>query len=128
MAGKRSIGVTAFGLVAILLGALVAAGPIRELLTYELNLYVALGISAGMLLMVSGVFILRRRSWARWLFLGLMGGNTVLGLQGVYYGVPLAVVPGVEWIYWPAFLLLSLLPFVVAVYYFTRPYVKDQFK
>lgn len=126
---KPSIGVRVFGVSAILIGLLVAAAPISEfMIVYNLNIYVVLVLGAAILFVIAGVGVLKLKNWARVLLLCLLGLNMVMGLSGMYLGVPLAVVPGAEWVYLPTFLVSSLLPFAVALGYFARPKIRRQFQ
>lgn len=130
MEGKRpSIGVRVFVVGSILTGLLVSVAPLSEfLIAYELNIYIVLVLSTALLFVIAGVGMLKLKNWGRMLFLSLLGSNMLFGVQGVYFGVPLTVVPGVEGVYLPAFLALSLLPFAAAVLYFTRSKVRHQFR
>lgn len=131
MTGKRSIGVTLFGVSAIVLGLLTLLSEVMELIDVQDADYIGNSFYVVFLtqilyaftLILSGIFILKLRNWARILFLLFMGLRLFQGMAGLYSNRHsfLAVML-------PLFLVFNLLLFIISLYFFTRPKVKTQFK
>ncbi len=125
---KRSLGVTVFGALSMFLGGSMLWGFVSEfMILYLLDAFVVMRALAAIGFIISGLFIFQLHNWARLLFLFLMGLNVYTALHGVYFGTPVAVIPGKEGLYVPMFFLIALLPFCITLYFFTRPSVRAQF-
>ena len=130
---KRSKGVIFFGVLSSLIGAMLLASYFGGGFSlFDLDSFNLLRLTATIGFILSGLFILNLKNWARILFLVLMGVNMFGGLYGTYFGFPLTVVPvsgnGFLNVYFPTFLIGSFLPFMISIYFFTRPKVKEQFR
>lgn len=120
MERKRSIGITLFGTFALILG-LVMLTVSSRMMMYHLTLYTTVYVIASLSFIGSGIFMFKRKNWARRLFLVLLTINVFTGTQGYYFGLLL-----VKSLF--VYLIFSFSPFVLSLYYLTRPRVKEQFK
>ncbi len=136
MAKKRSVGVTVFGIVAIIISVLHVLPCILILTTtYQIRLGdIILVISIaliGFAFGFSGIFLLRLKNWARILFM----------FQMVYLAVILIAFRPFCFLMWLmksgiedclkslfAWLVCLVLPCSIFIYFFTRPKVKEQFR
>jgi len=131
MEKKRSNGVSLFASFALIWGLILIPTIVREIM-FSIGVYAIFLLVGSLSLICAGVFMFRLKNWARLLFLIIMTINAFMGLQGVYFGSPLTIAtqPGVETksFYLNTFLIISLFPLALSLFYFTRKKVKDQFK
>ena len=127
MEKKRPVGVTFYsvismvfyglGFLAFALGGLLQAKSIWELLLV-LFLFVC-----SISIMISGIFIIQLKNWARILFLLQMGLICMIGLLSFRRELFTGSIGNDFWF----FSLLTILP-ASAIFYLTRYKVKEQFK
>ncbi len=128
MAVNKPRGIYIASAFSFLVGSLLLFQSFSEMTygNFRLDLYPTLLFLASICFFISGIFIFQLKKWAPILFLLLLGINLVLSLKGVYWGAPLSIAPGLDKSHFKitSFLTLSLLPFVIAIIYFSNSKVK----
>lgn len=133
----RSVGITIFGSAIIIASVLLLSFFIISIISVNKGfylthfvevLYVVVFIALG----TSGIFIIRKKNWARILFLCLMWTWFVLityinYIILRYHPVPVSKETTLTSILFQYF-LYGVVPFLISVYYLTRLGVKEQFK
>lgn len=119
MKKKRSVGVTIFGIFAIMFSFAYLTEIQRLSKVIDLKIVVIMGIS----FLVFGIFILKLKNWARILFLFVIGGQSLIYVSwGFAHGA------NKGFLEYFVMLIVAVFLFLVSLYYFTRPKVKEQFK
>ena len=134
MEKKRSRGVVFFGVISEFYGGLLLlvgySGDVYRQFNPDKLSLIRTVVAVGFI--VSGLFLLRLKNWARICFLTLMGLNMIAGLYRIYFGGILTVIssPGEDSLsaYFSNFAVFSIVPFIITLYFFTRPKVKEQFQ
>ncbi len=146
MEKKRSLGIIICGLLAIIIGLLELYGCLefynwssldKELLQLD-SLKLVTFIIIAISFLVSGIFILKLRNWARILFMILMVYWVIFGLLKLFipHIIDKILLPSTVEVVYKYFELSDLLiyfiwyglPAIGSIYFLTRPKVKEQFK
>ena len=128
MEKKRSVGVTIFSVIMII------AGIVLIFATYSVPLIIESFMPTAMLslciIIIVGIYILKRKNWARILVLWVTSLWVIVGLLTTYSSIFKTAMPGSKLVVniVADFLIWHFLPFVTTFYFFTRPKVREQFK
>ena len=123
-----------FGIISILIGLLPTTILIQNIISgwlgLELYTLYLLVTSAGFI--ISGIFILKLKNWARILFLILLGFHIPLGLSGLICFGPLTIIPkpgvNIPLIYAIVTLIIVVIPFSISLFFLTRKEIREKFK
>jgi len=117
MEKKRSVGVTIFGIFALLFSfAYIIEIYVSRLL--QARLCLIMGIS----FLISGIFLFSLRNWACILFLFATGAQSVIYIIFNFNNQSMTIFERI-----PGFLIATS-PFLISLFFFTRPKVREQFK
>lgn len=126
---KRSIGVTVFSVLSIIIGLAVLTFNIRVLASRPIGSMVILACLFGLACIISGIFLIRLKAWARNLFLVSM---LIWSFLGAYSLTGRFAAPGRKlFIDFSDLVIVSIffiLPAVLSFYFFSCPEVRKQFK
>jgi len=137
MEKKRSVGVTVFGIIMIIVGilgilsSLVGGSMICSIAGVKPHaIFLGVGFlftTIGIMYLIGGFGVLSLKPWARNLTLLLSSFNSILIILMLLGTVKVIVKDPIAILYCiPQILLLFLL--IGIIYFFTRPKVKEQFK
>ena len=129
---KPSISIAIASIASILIGLLITRGFLAEFtIMFQFDMVALIRIASLLAFFVIGVSLWQCRGWSRIAFLVLMGLNAILSLSGLYFfSFPLTIIPGPESqrAYLQNSLLMAWLPFLVGLYFLTRPAASARFR
>ena len=123
-----------FGTISILIGLLPATMLIQNIIFgwVRLEFYALYLLTASIGFIVSGIFILKLKNWARILFLILLGLHIPLGLSGLICFGPLTIIPkpgiNIPLIYAIVTLIIVIIPFSISLFFLNKKEIKEEFK
>ena len=132
MEKKRPIGVTVFGIIGMVFYAfiflLAAFGSFLGNASLSDSVFAFISLLFGISLVISGIFIIMLRRWARILFIFQMCLiGTLAGLWLIIAIITKQIDNSLIFFLTFVIFFLFLLP-ICCIYYLTRPKVKEQFK
>jgi len=117
MEKKRSVGVMVFGILALLF----SFAYLTEISILSKVLDTKIVVLMGFGFLISGIFLLKLKNWARILFLFTAGAQSL-----VYIWWNFTVKR--DFLEHLVLLFVAILLFLIFYYFFTRPKIKEQFK
>ena len=129
MENKNLIGIKIVGIVGVIMGVIELTMFLGALFVNAL-FSAALVLMYGLSIIISAIFILKLKNWARIVFIVLILGSMIFWLQGEYAICASNIAHGFSVSILEIFVFLIVKGIIPAlcIYYLTRPKVKEQFK